>query len=139
MGFVVARMAEHVGDAEPVTDATLSGQQVDSRAEAFERDVLRAYDHGVPGLVEVVGGVDQGLDVLLDGDAADVDDDFVFGCEAERRFEFVAIDQRVDSAGIGAVGDDDDVVSDSLGEVLADRFVHAYDGCAVEFVGSCRG
>jgi hypothetical protein len=48
-------------------------------------------------------GVDEGLDVFFDGDAADVDDHFVCGREAQSRSEFVAIDERVDSAGIGAV------------------------------------
>ncbi len=57
--FVVARVAEDVGDAEPVADTALGWQQVDSRAKAFERHVLGANDHGVPRLVEVFySGVD---------------------------------------------------------------------------------
>jgi len=52
----------------------------------------------------VPDGIDQSLDVFLHGDAADVDHDLVFGSQAERRLQLVAIDQRVDPAGIGAVG-----------------------------------
>jgi hypothetical protein len=91
VGFVVARVAKDVGDAEPIPDATLGGQQMDPRAEAFERDVLRADDYRVIGLVEVFHGVDQGLDVLLDGDAADVDSHLVLRREAERDLESVVI------------------------------------------------
>jgi hypothetical protein len=49
----------------------------------------------VPRLVAMSHGVDQGLDVLLDRDAADVDDHFVLGSQAQRRSEFVAIDYSV--------------------------------------------
>jgi hypothetical protein len=84
-------------------------------------------------------GVDQGLDVLLDRDAADVDHDLVLGSQAERRLQLVAIDQRVDSAGIAAVGDDHHVVADMLGEVPPHRFVDADDRRAEQFVGSRRG
>lgn len=58
VGFVVAGVAEDVGDAEPIADPALGWQQVDPRAEAFKRHILRADDHGVPGLVEVLDGVD---------------------------------------------------------------------------------
>jgi hypothetical protein len=64
---------------------------VDPRAKAFERHVLGPDDHGVPRFVEVLHGVDQGLDVLLDGDAADVDSHLVLRREAERDLESVVI------------------------------------------------
>ncbi len=65
---------------------------MDSRADVFERDALRSNDHGVPGVVEVLDGVDQGLDVILDGDPADVDDHLVLGRLAQHGSGFVAID-----------------------------------------------
>lgn len=105
-------MAEDVGDAEPIPDATVGRQQMAPQVEAFERHVLGPDDHGVPGLIQVLDGVDQCLDVLLDGDAADVDHHLVLGCQAKRRLQLVAIDQRVDSAGVGTVGNDHHVVAD---------------------------
>ncbi len=78
---------------EPIADATLGGQQVDSWSDSFERYVLGTDDHGVPGLVEVVRGIDQGLDICLNGDAADVDHDFMFGSQTERGSQIVAIDK----------------------------------------------
>ena len=66
VGFVVARVAEDVGDAEPIAelfvDEALGWKHVNPQANAFERDVLRADDYGVPGLIEVFYcycGVDQ--------------------------------------------------------------------------------
>ena len=53
--------------------------------------------------------------------------------------QFVAIDQRVDSAGVGAVRDDHHVVADVLGEVLPHGFVDADDRGAEQLVGSRRG
>ncbi len=45
----------------------------------------RADDHGVPRLVEVFYmSVDQGLDVFLDGNAADVDHHLVLGSHGDR-------------------------------------------------------
>jgi hypothetical protein len=37
VGFVVARMAENVGNAEPVADAALVWQEVDSRTDDRRR------------------------------------------------------------------------------------------------------
>ncbi len=65
---------------------------MDPLVEAFERDLLRSDDYGVPALVEVVGSVDRGLDFPLDGDAADVNSHLALRREAERGSEFVAID-----------------------------------------------
>jgi hypothetical protein len=39
-------VAENSGNAEPIADAALGGEQVDPRAEAFEWHVLGPDDHG---------------------------------------------------------------------------------------------
>jgi hypothetical protein len=93
VGFVIARVEKHVSDAEPVADAALGWPEVDARADTLQRDIPEPDDHGVSGLVEVVRDIDQGLEVLLDGDAADVDHDFMFGSQTERGSQIVAIDK----------------------------------------------
>ncbi len=128
VGFVVARMAKNVGNSKPVADAALGRQQVDPWAKAFKRNVLRADDDRVPGLIEVFHGVNQRLDVLLDGDATDVDQHLVLGSQAERRPQLVAIDQWIDSSGVASVGNDLHLVADMLREVVPHRLVHADDG-----------
>jgi hypothetical protein len=88
----VFKVAYNFGDAKPISDAAPGGQQVNPRADAFGRHVLRVDVQGVPEFVEVLHMVNQGLEIFLDGDATDVDDEFALGRQGQRSSEFVAID-----------------------------------------------
>ncbi len=88
---VVAQAAIRVSYVTPVVDIRLGWQKVDSRAAFHELDAMWADDDRVPGLVEVLHGVAQSLDVVLDSDAADGDQETVLGSQAERRLNFDAV------------------------------------------------
>ncbi|MFM2093972.1 MAG: hypothetical protein RIS70_1096 [Planctomycetota bacterium] len=139
MGLVIGGMAEHTGDRQPIADSALRCNDVDARVESFERHVLWADDYGAPGLVKEFDRVDKGLHVLFAGDSADEHGDFRIERETMTTFHFVAADERCDSAGIGAVGDDGDLIANFFGEILPHRLIDAHDLRAEDFVRMRRG